>query len=271
MLHSKSEAGVNSNFHKHIKNVHQMTGKSYKVWVENNSNKSPAAASSAARGSSRQPPNASPPLEKVKNRPAGDSPDGPNGGGFGQLATGDDQLVSQPSGGPPEASGGGRGGGDERAEDEGQWSGGFDDGGFDDDDNDDGQRSSDESSDGDLLSLSQWFKNKSVRDVLVLCAELWNAGRQRARASSDVKTRLTALYAVSHAVERLSRAGELPQRLRVPENVADLQRRTPRELLMALEDLDEVSRWPERLSKAKSIGQATKALELLNRIIAWAL
>ena len=180
-MHSNTMKNLASNFSEHIKKVHQMTGKSYKVWVENNSNKSPAAASSAARGSSRQPLNASPLLEKVKNRPAGDSPDGPNGGGFGQLATGDDQLVSQPSGGPPEASGGGRGGGDERAEDEGQWSGGFDDGGFDDDDNDDGQRSSDESSDGDLLSLSQWFKNKSVRDVLVLCPELWNAGRQRAR------------------------------------------------------------------------------------------
>ena len=79
VLHSKSEQGLRSNFHKHIKKVHQMTGKSYKVWLMNNSNKSPAAASSAARGSSRQPLNASPPLEKVKNRPAGDSPDGPNG------------------------------------------------------------------------------------------------------------------------------------------------------------------------------------------------
>jgi proteasome lid subunit RPN8/RPN11 len=159
------------------------------------------------------------------------------------------------------------------------YGGGFGDGGFGGDEwidqgandarFDDARDEPEQANEG--VDLIDWFASKKVRQAIVDCPQIWLANRHR-MSTTKYETKMTGLYAISHAIERLTdkKKNDLIRGLTVPATLSQLEDLCPRQLLLALTDLVSLHEWVDRLREVKSLGQAIKSLTLLARLIDWA-
>jgi hypothetical protein len=122
-----------------------------------------------------------------------------------------------------------------------------------------------------LMTLEDWLASTAVRQLLVQLEELWMAGAQRVRHKTSYETMITQLYAIKHAVRFIKSVEHLSKCMRVPTNLSELHEWAPSDLLEALGELLPPPQWLERISEEKALGSAIKSVNLLMRLMSWAL
>jgi hypothetical protein len=122
-----------------------------------------------------------------------------------------------------------------------------------------------------LMTLEDWLASTAVRQLLVQLEELWMAGAQRVRHKTSYETMITQLYAIKHAVRFIKSVEHLSKCMRVPSNLSELHEWAPSDLLEALGELLPPPQWLERISEEKALGSAIKSVNLLMRLMSWAL
>jgi hypothetical protein len=220
-------------FSRHL-STHDMTALSYKEFLLERKNKSPAWQLAAGRGNSRRQSESAP-------------------------AAGDSQVNDSL---PPLSVGGGSNSVPGDAErDHFEFGGGFgSDGSIDAAPREAPQR----------LSLATALKNKTMRALFVSCEELWRDAALRQRLHLARLTMTGAMTAAAKHLPKLAKSdGASPQRITLVTEVSELASSTAGEVLEALTDLAPVETWSKALDSLKP-GTAIKVLEFLTRLVVWA-